>query len=113
MADPQKPPVSQEASAVELLRLGASVREIAKRLQRRGMNQADAEALAERVWRDNVLIRRTNSLILMSVGAIILVFGVLSLLSGGLDVLNGFFVAMGLMIGVRGIGQYWTVKRSE
>ncbi len=111
MAEPQKEAPSQEASAVELLRLGARMQEIAKRLQQRGMSQAEAEALAERVWRDNVLIRRTNSLILMIVGAIILVLGILSFFSSGVDILNSFFVAMGAFICVRGIGQYWTLSQ--
>lgn len=107
----QKP--GHEAEAVDLLRLGASVKNISARLQRRGMSQAQADELAWRVWRDNVVIRRTNSLILLVVGLVVTVLGLLALFSTGPDPLSVFFVGMGLLIFARGLAQRWAIIRQQ
>jgi hypothetical protein len=107
----QKP--GHEAEAVDLLRLGASVKNISARLQRRGMSQAQADELAWRVWHDNVVIRRTNSLILLVVGLLVAGLGLVALFGTGPDPLSIFFVVMGGMIFVRGAAQRWAIIRQQ
>jgi len=102
-----------EAEAVDLLRLGASVNKISVRLQRRGMSQAQADELAWRVWRDHVVIRRTNSLILVVMGLVIGGLGLLALLAAGPDLISGFFLLMGGVIFLRGVAQRWAIQRQQ
>ncbi|MCS6836285.1 MAG: hypothetical protein NZ750_09740 [Anaerolineae bacterium] len=107
----QKP--GPEAEAVDLLRLGASVKNISARLQRRGMSKAQADELAWRVWRDNLVIRRTNSLILLVVGLLVAGLGLLALSATGPDPFSLFFVVMGSLIFVRGLAQRWAIIRQQ